>query len=142
MGGPSAFDGGWVFLKGADLNLGDGPALVEEVPRGSNVFVFGYDAARGRSHLFPRGELVLSAASDSSGSRIQHQAPGSVCSDGGALILANGALIGIVTTGSDGISEAKPCRGRDRLKASVGEEQLQNTSLIQIVGSRLSSTGK
>ena len=127
---PSAFDGDLVLLKVADLNLGDGPAFVEEVPRGTNVFVFGYDATRGRLHLFPRGELVLSAASDSSGSRIQHQAPGSVGSDGGALILANGTLIGIATTGSDGISEAIPVRELDRLKMSVGAEHMQTYRAI------------
>ena len=127
---PSAFDGGLVLLKVANLNLGDGPAFVEDVPRGTNVFVFGYDAVRGRVHLFPQGELVLSAAFDSSGSRIQHQAPGSVGSDGGALISANGALIGIATTGSDRISEAIPVRELDRLRASAGAEHMQTHRAI------------
>ena len=127
---PSAFDGDLVLLKVANLNLGDGPAFVEDVPRGTNVFVFGYDAVRGRVHLFPQGELVLSAAFDSSGSRIQHQAPGSVGSDGGALISANGALIGIATTGSDRISEAIPVRELDRLRASAGAEHMQTHRAI------------
>ena len=127
---PSAFDGDLVLLKVANLNLGDGPAFVEDVPRGTNVFVFGYDAVRGRVHLFPQGELVLSAAFDSSGSRIQHQAPGSVGSDGGALISANGALIGIATTGSDRISEAIPVRELDRLRASAGAEHMQTHQAI------------
>ncbi|MBC8451983.1 MAG: trypsin-like peptidase domain-containing protein [Rhodospirillaceae bacterium] len=127
---PSAFDGDLVLLRAAELNFGKGPAIVEDVPRGSDVFVFSYDAGRGRPYLFPRGELVLPPDANAPGSRIQHQALGSTGSDGGALILANGALVGIATTGRDGISEAIPVRELRRLRANAGVEYLQTHQAI------------
>ena len=57
--GPSAFDGNLVLLREVEPNSGEGPAFVEGVPLGTDVFVFAYDAVRGRSHLLPIGELVL-----------------------------------------------------------------------------------
>jgi hypothetical protein len=127
---PSAFDGNLVLLRAVELNLGQGPTFVEGVPRGTDVFVFGYDAVRGRSHLFSPGELVLPSDVNVAGSRIQHQAPGSVGSDGGALILENGALVGIATTGRDGISEAIPVREIERLRSNVGTEHLHTHRAI------------
>jgi hypothetical protein len=118
------FDGDLALLRAVGLNFGEGPAFVEGVSRGTDVFVFGYDAVRGHSHLFPQGELVLPSDINVAGSRIQHQAPGSVGSDGGALILANGALVGIATTGRDGISEAIPVRELDRLRSNAGTKHL------------------
>lgn len=116
---PSSFIRDLIFIRVDGLN--DAPPLpIRPAEAGRDLYVIGTDATDGDVRVSRSGVLRAAPLRDKPKSRVHHSAPTVDGNSGGALVDAEGRLIGIIARGADGLSEAIPAVQLTQLAALSG----------------------
>jgi tetratricopeptide (TPR) repeat protein len=117
---PTAYPGDLILLKVEGL---DGAlSVLAEATKDQDLYTIGADIGRDAVRVYRPGRAILLPAADKPLARIHHGAPSQPGNSGGALVDAQGRLVGIVASGGEGRNEAIPVRELARLKALSGPE--------------------
>ena len=118
---PSAYPADLVFLESDALP--PGPALqLAEARMDSRLFTVGADVGRQRIRAYDPGSPVALPAEGHPLARLHHSAYSQPGNSGGALVDAEGRLVGIVASGGEGRYEAIPVSALESLAARSGLE--------------------
>ncbi len=99
------YAGDLVLLRAEGLN--GGPALeIAPADAGAEVYTVGVDVGRDRVRVYAPGRIILPPAKGKPLARLHHSAQGQPGNSGGALVDGAGRLVGIVTSGGEGLHEA------------------------------------
>jgi hypothetical protein len=120
---PTDYPGDLVLLTVEGLDLGSARGQIASTSRGQAAFVVAYDPQAKRVRAYPRGGIVLPPAMDRPLARIQHDAPGGIGSDGGALVGEDGQWLGVATFGAGVRNEAIPTSEIAALKSRSSAAQ-------------------
>lgn len=118
---PSGYPADLILLKAEGLP--PGPALqVGEARLGGGLHTVGADVGRQRIRAYDPGTPVALPAEGHPLARLHHSAYSQPGNSGGALVDAEGRLVGIVASGGEGRFEAIPAAALVALKAQSGPE--------------------
>lgn len=99
------YPGDLVLLRAEGLN--GGPALeIAPADAGAELYAVGVDVGRDRVRVYAPGRIILPPAKGKPLARLHHSAHGQPGNSGGALVDGAGRLVGIVTSGGEGLHEA------------------------------------
>jgi len=117
---PSAYPGDIMLLR--VTGLPDGPAL-QPAPLDpkAQVFTVGVDVGRRRVRAYDPGRVTFPPAPGHPLARLHHDAYSQPGNSGGAVVDAEGRLVGIVASGGEGRSEAVPAAALTALRAKSGD---------------------
>jgi hypothetical protein len=116
---PTGYAGDLALLRAP--GLGEGPVLEHgELRDGIRLYAVGVDIESGRVRAYAPGRLILAPAPGKPRARIHHAARSQPGHSGGALVDAQGRLIGIVAAGGEGNNEAIPAAAIAALLAERG----------------------
>ncbi len=136
---PSGFVRDLILLR-VD-GLADAPPLeFAQVEAGATLYVIGADVGRNAVRVYAPGNLLAAPVKDAPKSRIHHDAQSFPGNSGGALVDANGRLVGIATSGGEGRNEAIPAIDIDRLRQLSTPKQFDH-SRTQGIAYRKCATG-
>lgn len=125
---PSSYPGDLVLLQ-VDGLTGDAPLKWAEADEDTKLWVAGVDIGRGSVRVYSPGHLLVEIA-DTPRARLQHDAESFPGNSGGALLDAEGHLVGIVTSGGDGHNEAIPASELAELEDASGPDHAQDQARI------------
>lgn len=94
-----------------------------------DLYVIGFDVGRQAIRVYAPGRLITPKA-DTPFARLHHNARSLPGNSGGALINADGHLVGFVTSGGEGRNEAIPISALERLHAHSGSDKLMASKEI------------
>ncbi|NIA69960.1 trypsin-like peptidase domain-containing protein [Pelagibius litoralis] len=118
---PSAYPADLVFLEVNGLPAGPSLTAAEATP-GSGLFTVGADVGRQQIRAYDPGRTVALPAPDHPLARLHHTAYSQPGNSGGALVDAEGGLVGIVASGGEGRFEAIPAAALTALAAQSGTD--------------------
>lgn len=127
---PTAYRGDLILIE-ADLPPGPIIALDGDEDQGPWQTV-GADVGAGDIRVYEPGRPLLIPAAEAPFAMIQHTAYSQPGNSGGALVDGDGELVGIVTAGGEGRSEALPARAIADLKASSGQGNERESERIGV----------
>ncbi len=126
---PSGYAGDAIMLV-VD-GLPDGPHLATAAAQqGAPVFTIGADISKRRIRAYSPGKVQLLPADGKPLARIHHSAYTQQGNSGGALVNAEGQLVGIVASGGEGRFEAVPATALASLQAEASVEAAQKGAEI------------
>lgn len=126
---PSGYAGDAILLSVEGLP--DGPHLATgSTQKGAEVFTVGADISRRRIRAYAPGKVQLMPADGKPLSRVHHSAYTQQGNSGGALVNADGELVGIVAAGGEGRFEAVPASAIAALQAQVSAEDIEKGAEI------------
>ncbi|MFQ5617404.1 MAG: trypsin-like peptidase domain-containing protein [Rhodospirillales bacterium] len=115
------YPGDLVLLRAEGLN--GGPALeVATADAGADLYAVGVDVGRERVRVYAPGRIILQPARGKPLARLHHSAQSQPGNSGGALVDGAGRLVGIVTSGGEGLHEAIGAAQLAVLSARSGPE--------------------
>lgn len=117
---PTVYPGDLILLKAAGLDRA--PPALADAAKEQDLYTIGADIGRDAVRVYRPGRAILLPPADKPLARIHHGAPSQPGNSGGALVDAQGRLVGIVASGGEGRNEAIPVRELARLKALSGPE--------------------
>lgn len=125
---PTSYPGDLVGLVAADVAA---PALAHNVTPSmeTDLFVIGFDVGRQAIRVYTPGRLIVPRA-DTPLARLHHNARSLPGNSGGALVDAEGRLVGIVASGGEGRNEAIAVSELNRLQASTAPEKADESLRI------------
>ena len=119
---PSDYTGDLVLLlvEGAKI-----PSSIKAMDAdiSGDLYVIGFDVGRQAIRVYAPGQLIAPKA-NTPFARLHHNARSLPGNSGGALINADGHLVGVVTSGGEGRNEAIPISALERLHAHSGPDKL------------------
>lgn len=125
---PAAYPGDLVGLVAAGI---DRPALQQndQPTMQSELYVIGFDVGRQAVRVYTPGRLIAPRAATPL-ARLHHDARSLPGNSGGALVDAEGRLVGIVASGGEGRNEAIAVSEITRLRELTGPDRLDASLLI------------
>lgn len=124
---PTAFEGDLVLVSAA---LPQGPVLKPGGEAEGALYTVGLDLSARSIRVFPEGEVLKRPASGKPHARLHHTAHSQPGTSGGAVLTAEGAFVGIATSGGAGRFEAIPAARIAALRAASGEEYAARSAEI------------
>ncbi len=119
---PSDYPGDLVLLEALDLP--PGPVLTPgPAGPGSALYTLGADIGQRRIRAYAPGRLAFAPPPDRPLARLHHDAYSQPGNSGGALVDAEGRLLGIVASGGEGRFEAIPAAALAALAARSGPDK-------------------
>ncbi len=119
-----------------DLILLDAPGVsprlrrdVADANMDTTLYTVGFDVGREAVRVYAPGQLIAPKA-ETPLARWHHDARSLPGNSGGALVNANGRLVGIVASGGEGRNEAIPASALSDLRASSGQGQAAASQAI------------
>ncbi len=106
---PSSYEGDVLLLRVAELPPGPSLAPEAAVPRpDAQLFTVGAEPRTRRIRTYAPGRLLVPIATGKPLARLHHDAEAEPANSGGALVDAEGRLVGIIASGGEGRNEAVP----------------------------------
>lgn len=103
--------------------LPDGPMLtIAAATAAETLYTVGADISQGRIRAYDPGSVTLLPSADHPRARLHHSAFSQPGNSGGALLDADGHLVGIIASGGEGRHEAVPSSRIAALRARSGDE--------------------
>lgn len=125
---PTAYPGDLVGLVAAGVERA--PLVHNEaVSMDTDLYVIGYDVGREAVRVYAPGRLIVPRA-DTPLARLHHDARSLPGNSGGALVDAEGRLVGIVASGGEGRNEAVAVSELARLKQMTSPERVRESLVI------------
>jgi len=119
---PTDYTGDIILLSAPDLP--PGPVLTLAPGEASGpVYTVGADISFGRIRAYDPGAVTLTPAPGKALARLHHTAHNQPGNSGGALVDADGGLVGIVASGGEGRLEAVPAGALSDLKSASGPDR-------------------
>lgn len=116
---PTAYSGDLALLRLAELN--GLPALeIGSASKESDLYVIGTDVGGKRIRVYPPGRVIVLPAPGKPLARLYHSALTRPGNSGGALVDGSGRLVGIASSGGEGVYEAIPASEIATLRALGG----------------------
>ncbi|MDJ0895978.1 MAG: serine protease [Alphaproteobacteria bacterium] len=116
---PSQYPGDLILLDGAKLPPGRVLELSDATSDGA-LYAVGADFEASQVKVYGQGRATFLPRADRPLSRLHHTASSQAGSSGGALVDANGRLVGIITSGGNGRYEAIPSAAIAALRKYTG----------------------
>lgn len=116
---PTSYPGDLVLLRADGLKNRLAPEIAT-AEKGAALYTVGTDLGSKRIRVYPPGRVILPPAKDRPLARIHHSTPSFPGNSGGALVDDGGRLVGIVTSGGEGLNEAIPASELRTLRALSG----------------------
>ncbi len=116
---PSQYPGDLILLDGAKLPPGRALELADATSDGA-LYAVGADFEASRVKVYGEGRASFLPRADRPLSRLHHTASSQAGSSGGALVDANGRLVGVITSGGNGRYEAIPSTAIEALRQYTG----------------------
>lgn len=126
---PSGYRADLVFLEAGGLPPGPSLAVAEAQPD-SALFTVGADVGRQQIRAYDAGAVTALPAQDHSLARLHHTAYSQPGNSGGALVNAEGYLVGIVASGGEGRFEAVPATALAALEEKSGPDFAEESAEI------------
>lgn len=125
---PTDYPGDLVGLVAAGVTA---PVLAhnESPTLKTELYVIGFDVGREAVRVYAPGRLIVKRA-DTPFARLHHDARSLPGNSGGALVDAEGRLVGIVASGGEGRNEAIAVSEIERLRAATGPDKIEASQLI------------
>ncbi len=118
---PTDYPGDLVLLEAEGLN--GGPALeFATADADTELYAVGVDVGRDRVRVYAPGRIILQPAEGKPLARLHHSAHSQPGNSGGALVDGSGRLVGIVTSGGEGLHEAIAAAELAVLRARSGPQ--------------------
>ncbi len=117
---PTSFAGDLVLLDAPGV-APSGAWTIADVTDETTLYAVGFDVGREAIRVYAPGGLIAPMA-DTPLARLHHDARSLPGNSGGALVDAEGRLVGIIASGGEGRNEAIPARRLDDLRAASGPE--------------------
>lgn len=124
---PTSYAGDLILLRAP---LPPGPVLAPGGEAAGALYTVGQDVNQRRMRVFPEGHVLVPPDPAKPYARLHHTAYTQPGNSGGALVNAQGALVGIATSGGEGRFEAVPAAQIARLKAESGPEHAARSGEI------------
>lgn len=124
---PTSFRGDLIFVR---ATLPDGPLLKPGGEASGDLWSVGQDISAKRVKVYPKGKVLLAPAPDKPYARLHHTAYSQPGNSGGALVNADGQLVGITASGGAGRFEAVPAGQIEGLRAKSGAAQTEESAKI------------
>ncbi len=118
---PTKYPGDLVLLRIDGLNDRSAPEIASAIEN-SKLYAVGTDIGTKRVRVYLPGRVILLPAEDKPLARLHHSVPNRPGNSGGALVDGAGRLVGIVTSGGEGLNEAIPSSELAKLRALSGPE--------------------
>ncbi len=126
---PSSYRGDLILLEAKGLPPGPVLAL-SEARQGVKLYTVGADVGLQQIRAYDPGEVVALPAAGHPLARLHHSAYSQPGNSGGALVDAQGGLVGIVASGGEGRFEAIPAFALATLKAQSGPDFAETSAEI------------
>jgi len=126
---PTTYAGDLILLSASGLD-GPPPLPVASTDSETDLYAVGSDIGRGRVRIYARGRLIWPLAQNAPRARYHHTAVSGPGNSGGALVDADGRLVGIVTSGGEGRNEAIPAMEIAKLRSASGPEHADESIAI------------
>lgn len=126
---PSGYRADLVFLEVEGLPPGPSLAVAEAQPD-SALYTVGADVGRQQIRAYDAGSVTVLPAQGHPLARLHHTAYSQPGNSGGALVNAEGSLVGIVASGSEGRFEAVPATALAALEAKSGPDFAEESAEI------------
>ncbi len=125
---PTSYPGDLVGLVAPGISA---PVLAHNVTptKETDLYVIGFDVGRQAVRVYAPGRLIAPRA-DTPLARLHHNARSLPGNSGGALVDANGNLVGIVASGGEGRNEAAAVSELARLQAQTGPDKIDMSRII------------
>jgi len=128
---PTSYPGDLVLLRADGLKNRLAPEIAT-VDKGAALYAVGTDIRSTSIRVYPPGRVILQPAKDRPLARIHHSASSFPGNSGGALVDDGGRLVGIVTSGGEGLNEAIPASELRTLRALSGPQHAQRSRELGI----------
>lgn len=125
---PTSFPGDLIQLSAPGI-IEPPLELNENVTPETELYVIGFDVGRQAIRVYRPGKLI-SPRADTPLARLHHDGRSLPGNSGGALVDAEGRLVGIVASGGEGRNEAIAVSQLARLRAMSGDDKVQESLLI------------
>lgn len=125
---PATYPGDLVALVVPGVDM---PRLAhrDDVSIHDDLYVIGFDVGRQAIRVYAPGRLIVARA-DTPLARLHHDARSLPGNSGGALVDAEGRLVGIVASGGEGRNEAIAVAEIAKLQAMTGPDRVSGSLLI------------
>lgn len=127
---PTDYAGDLILLKTDELN-DIAPLLVSQPALNSILYVIGFDLGREGIRVYNPGRMIVDLAGTPL-ARVHMDAPALPGNSGGAVVDAQGKLVGIVASGGEGRNEAVPASEIERVKKVSGPNFTEASSKLGI----------
>lgn len=114
---PSAYPGDLVILDLPSMKQPQ-PLTIAKAGMDSTLYVIGFDVGRGAVRVYAPGQPITETAATPL-ARLHHDARALPGNSGGAVVDAEGRLVGIVASGGEGRNEAIPAADIEKLLAGA-----------------------
>ena len=124
---PTGFRGDLILVR---ADLPDGPTLKTGDDVSGDLWSVGQDISKRRVEVYAKGRVLLTPAPGKPYARLHHSAYNQPGNSGGALVNAEGELVGINASGGEGRFEAVPASQISALRAQSGPAQAETSASI------------